>query len=541
MVKSGLKYDYGLGFWGPNGHDGVWHIALARSLASGSIEMPIFAGELIKNYHVGFDLLLALINKTTGISISTLYFQILPPLLALGTGVLVYRFVIKWKNSKIAALWALFFIYFGGNFGWLITLIRNQDLGGESVFWSQQAMSTLINPPFALSLLILMLGLNLLLRLTPKSNWIFYFLLSATFGVLLSIKVYAGVLLLTALFIVSLFEIIRFRNLDLTKIFTSALIISLVLFLPFNLNASRLLELKPFWFLETMMSFPDRVGWTRFGDAMVNYKNGGVFLKTVATYFLAFIIFIVGNFGTRAIAKAYFLKKLNIKNIDRFDLLLFLILIGGIFGSMLFVQRGTAWNTIQFFYYSLFFGSIFGGIGVAELLNSKFIKNKKLVGSMIVLLTIPTSLATLRHYIPQRPPAMIPNYELEALNFLESQPRGIVLVMPFDRSAAEAAVANPPRPLYLYESTAYVSAYSGQPTWLEDEVNLDITGYDWQSRRKKLLVLSESNFGELKKFLCEENISYVYAIDTQLKNGDLGVDIIFENDKVFIFHTSCYN
>jgi hypothetical protein len=67
MVKSGLKYSYGMGFWGPNGHDGIWHIALSESLARGSWQMPMFAGETIKNYHIGFDLILAWISSAYSI------------------------------------------------------------------------------------------------------------------------------------------------------------------------------------------------------------------------------------------------------------------------------------------------------------------------------------------------------------------------------------------------------------------------------------------------------------------------------------------
>ena len=63
MVKSGWQYAFGLGFWGPNGHDGIWHLAIADSLARGSLGMPIFAGEQLKNYHIGFDLLLAAIRN----------------------------------------------------------------------------------------------------------------------------------------------------------------------------------------------------------------------------------------------------------------------------------------------------------------------------------------------------------------------------------------------------------------------------------------------------------------------------------------------
>ena len=44
MVKSGWIYSYGMGFWGANGHDGIWHIALIESLARGSLQMPVFAG-----------------------------------------------------------------------------------------------------------------------------------------------------------------------------------------------------------------------------------------------------------------------------------------------------------------------------------------------------------------------------------------------------------------------------------------------------------------------------------------------------------------
>ena len=77
MVKSGLIYDFGMGFWGPNGHDGVWHIALAESFANGTWGMPVFAGDKLMNYHVGFDLILAWLHKLTFIRIHNLYFQIM--------------------------------------------------------------------------------------------------------------------------------------------------------------------------------------------------------------------------------------------------------------------------------------------------------------------------------------------------------------------------------------------------------------------------------------------------------------------------------
>ena len=104
----------GAGFWGPNGHDGIWHIALAESLSRGNLGIPTFAGGAIKNYHIGFDLLLALFHKITFIPINNLYFQILPPIFAVAIGLLVYKFVLVWTGSIRYTLYAVFFTYFGG-------------------------------------------------------------------------------------------------------------------------------------------------------------------------------------------------------------------------------------------------------------------------------------------------------------------------------------------------------------------------------------------------------------------------------------------
>src|SRR3990167_4193807 len=153
MVKSGLVYPFGMGFWGPNGHDGVWHISLSQSLSQGSWQMPVFAPEVIKNYHIGFDLILAALHKITFIPIHNLYFQILPPIFALVIGVGVYLFVYEWRKSRYQAFWATFFTYFAGSLGWLVTYLRHRQFEGESMFWSQQSISTLVNPPFALSLI----------------------------------------------------------------------------------------------------------------------------------------------------------------------------------------------------------------------------------------------------------------------------------------------------------------------------------------------------------------------------------------------------
>jgi len=139
MLKSGHVYSFGMGFWGANGHDGIWHVALINSLSRATLQMPVFAGSYIKNYHIGFDLIVAAVHKITSIPVISLYFQIVPPIIAFLIGLLAYKFVYIWKKSKIQALVAVFFIYFSGSFGWVVTYLRTGSFDGESLFWSQQA------------------------------------------------------------------------------------------------------------------------------------------------------------------------------------------------------------------------------------------------------------------------------------------------------------------------------------------------------------------------------------------------------------------
>jgi len=156
-----------------------------------------------------------------------------------------------------------------------------------------------------------------------------------------------------------------------------------------------------------------------------------------------------------------------------------------------------------------------------------------------ILLTVPTTLGTLAHYLPARPPAKLSNGELEALSFLAKEPQGVILTYLFDRIKAKEAEVNPPRPLYLYESTAYVSAFAKKPVYLEDEVNLDITGYDWRERREGVEKFCQLNDAKTaREFLKSNDIAYIYWLKGQraiLGETQLGISRIFENSEVDIF------
>lgn len=543
MVKSGLVYPFGMGFWGPNGHDGVWHIALANSLAKGSWEMPVFAGEKIKNYHIGFDLILAFIHRLTLIPISSLYFQVLPPILAFLIGFFTFEFVYAWQNDKAKAYWATFFVYFAGGWGWVVTLLKNGEISGESIFWSQQSTSTLVNPPFALSLIFLFAGLYFLVEgLLPgyakRKNML---LATFLFGLLIQIKVYAGILVLIGLLIAGLWRLIKREGLDLVKVFTGSLIIAILVSSPLSKGFDQTVVFEPFWFLESMVSSPDRFYWPKMASAIANYKLSNNLFKLALAYALTFVIFCFGNLGVRIIKEPLFIRHLkNLRKISYNDVFAYSVIGAGVLIPTFFIQEGTPWNTIQFFYYALVFSGVFAGISFVELLR-KFNLGRLMnfaIEGLLLFLVIPSVYSTLRNYIPARPPAMISKNELEALSFLSKLPDGVVLTLPFDKEASLVAQVTTPRPLYLYESTAYVSAFSEKSTFLEDEVNLEITRYGWRERKKRVEeFINTSDIEASVRFLKDNNIKYIYWVKGLSGNfaKDSILSKLFENSEVQIF------
>jgi hypothetical protein len=531
MIKSGLCWNAGctggIGYWGANGHDGIWHLSLIESLSKGDWNMPLFAGETLKNYHVGFDFLAATIYRFTHIPSSILYFQIIPPILALLCGFSCYIFVYEWKKSKLESLMAVFFLYFGGSFGYIVSYFRFGNINAESLFWSQQSISTLINPPLALSLILIFFGLYHLIKginIQDDKSLSYYHFTLATFllGVTISIKVYGGILILfglavagvlKAIFSVRKNTIFSFGDVRVFKVFVGALVVSILVFSPTELKANNIFSIQPFWFLHEMMSSSARLNWPKFASAMANYRLAGNYPKEILFYMVAFLIFLIGNLGTRVLSFCYFLKKkFAFKNYDYVDYVLGTSILAGIVAPMFFVQSGTPWNTIQFFYYSLVFLGVLSGIWFGDFLEKTkmHLVFKESLVVLAILLTVPTTFGTLVYnYLPGRPPAKLSLAEVQALNYLRNLPDGVIISQPFNKNEADKAVNYPPRSLYLYESASYISAMTGKNVYLEDEVNLNITGYDWTGRKLKL----ESFFDNPNlNFLLENKIRYIYTL-----------------------------
>ena len=150
---------------------------------------------------------------------------------------------------------------------------------------------------------------------------------------------------------------------------------------------------------------------------------------------------------------------------------------------------------------------------------------------VFVILTPINSITTASYYIGN-PHAKVTAEEMSALDFLLKQDDGTVLTVPFDEKFKNRV--DQPWPLFVYDSTAYVSAFSNKASFLEDIAQNQILLTDYETR----LSASKDFFlkGD-KDFLSKNNISYIYLpvlFNIKLDEKTLGVEKIFENSEVEI-------
>lgn len=535
--KNALHFPYGLGFWGPNTHDGVWHISLINQLIKGvPPQNPILGGEVLKNYHYFYDLLIAATIFITNIPTSDLIFRFYPILFSLLLGMGSYYLItvlfgnMERRSVKLGTFFALYLIYFSGSFGWMVDLIKGKGMGGESNFWANQSISFNLNPPFAISILIIIAIFQILFKMDKLNRWNLV-VVTILSGSLVAFKAYAAVLILGSLLIMGIVK----KSLNFLLIFLTSLSISTLLFLSNFSIGGKLMIFSPFWFIHSMIDSTDRVGWTRLSLAReVGFSERNWF-KFIAAEGISLFLFIFGNLGTRFFALFSLFKLRTIFSNNNY-LFVLIFSLSALIIPILFIQAGNPWNTIQFIYYFLYVSAVISGIFLSKFLSRAGLLLGLPFVIFIGIITPINSWATANGYLSYRPHALITNKEYDGLKFLSQQGDGVVLTFPYDKRLKDKLAE--PWPLFAYDSTSYVGAFSNKATFIEDESQNQILLTDY----KKRLVASKdffakSGIGE-EEFLTKNHIKYIYIpkiskvkLNDQIKN----IKIIFENDEVLVY------
>ena len=541
-APSGLLYKNGIYFWSSHGHDGIWHLSLMEQMHKNifPFQNPELAGTKLQNYHFFVDLLMSEFSRLFHFSNLDIYFRFMPIVFSLLLGLSAFIFVKEWSKSELAGIWSMIFTYFAGSFGYLLYVPTHKSLGGESIFWVSQTQSVLGNPPHASAFIITTISLFFLLKYLTNRQMIYFFLIAFLGGIVIEFKVYAGVLILEGLLFIGIFEFFTKRIFKSFLLFLTTFFIAFAIYFPNSEHSQDFLIWQPWWYIRTMVVATDRLNWLDLEHRRQTYIAENNWKRVIQLELTAFLIFLLGNLGMRFLGFLIIAKQIR-QNIfkNTFNLFFLLITLTSFFIPVFFLQKGVAWNSIQFNQYFLLFFGFLAAIATYAMLDK--VKNswgKIIISSIIILLAVPTQLGLLWQFYSNRALSKISNGELTALNVFKKQKEGIILVAPFNRYES-SNYKDPPIPIYAWYDTGYVSAFSGKQTLFSDEEQINIMGYKVADLIKERQEAFEStDYHVMNNFLKKYNIDYLYLAWKQkiaTSSSLLNADLIFENKDARIF------
>lgn len=479
VLPSGSHYCYdntcGVYFWGAHEHDGIWHLALVNSgLSSWPAKFPSYAGAMLSGYNALLDIILRGVSLVTTIPAIFLYFKVMP-ILWFGSMIWVWsKFAQIYSKNKWYLSSLLFFIFFGNSLSYLFRYFHEGTIWGASGILSMQSPQMLTNIQFALTLPLL--GLLLILFKKEKLNFVDLGWLAILNFAMMGLKFYGGVvgIIMSVVFAMTL----AYKKNWKMAIMTGGLALSgfalatLLFYNPFSATSGEaILSLRP---MATIHPIIEEIGLF-YAPGIANLRNNlyasGVEWRLVLIELFTLGLFVIFNWGTRIVGV------LSIKR-KPFDVILLAGIVAGLALNTLLIQRGEWWNTVQFLYYATFLSSIFAAETVAKWIEKG--KFALVPLAFTLLLTIPNAFDTYRIFSSFPPRSFVSDQEIEALNHLKDLPPGVVLALP---SGSVVSQDNRlPSPLYRRYDTAYVAGFSGKTTYLNDLVQLRLTGIEHSAR-----------------------------------------------------------
>jgi hypothetical protein len=551
---SGYSFKDGVMFWSSQGNDGLWHVALMEE-AKKSMPLinPIYAGEKLYNYHYLADIMMGEFGRGYPVLTSLdLYFRFFPVVISFLMSLAVFSFVARWRESKAAGYWAIFFTSLSGGFGYIATFIKSRQLfAGETIFWAAQGNTIIGNPPHAVAYTLLAACLLTLTVFISSGNKKVLLLAFLTGCAVAGFKVSGGFVLAVGVIVAGIFELLYRKKKEL--FFFSAILglSNLVVLKLMSKGTLSFLVWEPWWFVRTTITAPGRLEWLDLEHRRQHYVSKHTLKATLRVIQLeleAFLIFVVGNLGTRFIG-VFILFQNGFKKIgsffkDTINILLSSSMLSGLIVVLLFVQRGIAYNLIQFMQYFILIFGFFSAAFVAATLSK--IKSKFLrffLAGILIAVSTPTVIGNMvEFYGPDKTPlAKVSNSELKALNYLKetSAKDALVLTLPFNKDA-HWGYQQQPRPISVWYSTAYVSSIASRRTYFTNEGQVDILGIPLTERRASTdKFFTTDDVSYQKQFLQDNHIDYLYLIKKEmpmrLTPDEIGITKFYENDEVIIY------
>lgn len=482
-------------------HDSSWHLALVQELQEFIPPLhPSDPSIVLKNYHYFYDVFLAGIKYITNVPLLFLYFQLSTVLLTIL--LLATAFILGNRISgRKSGLLLVFLTAFVGSFAYFIPYFNPGQIWHESSFWVSQTATMIVNPQifFTLAVTYFFACIVLMIFRYPKTKKIDkqYLLLHAVLiilaGTSIGFKSYAFVILSSVYALVLLFELIYRKSFYLLLLGGMYIVFSLPfvwLITEFKTGAFFYL---PLWYLDSMIESPDRVNYLEWKFLEDHYRFKHNWPRVYEIKIKELIIFYIGNLGIRSLflllpfGMLFYKEKIRDA---RFLLLVFIAFLGSSVFPLLFLQTGTVWNSIQFWYYALIFANVLCLVFVR--LFSSYIPKKFFIIFLILvsILALPTTVKTI--YDKNKSYEMVTTKQIKLLESFTSDQK--------------IAICPENTPLY---QTALVKGISQAQIIIANPFQLELVSASQENALSYMKVFSQKNKEQLNELLDKHSVSIV--------------------------------
>lgn len=539
MLTSG-QFGESMRFVGINQSDSFWHLSLINELKNNfPPDNPGFAGVPLRGYHFFFNLLLAQISNSFSISSLSLYFHFFPLLFSFLWGLGVYVFMLRWVGSKQLSLLAVFLTFFGGSFSFILRLFGH-PASLDDAFGITQPATSLVNPPFSISIILLIALLFSLLQYFKSKNKGWFFPLAILAGSSLMFKVYVGIIIFSGLGVLTLAEVIK-KRFAFILVLLGALLILFGTYGVFKDPTSKI-YFDPLWSPNRVMEA--NLPWYGFAEKYDTYTKQGVIKGFVEIEFIALIVFIIGSLGTRIFGLIYFLPlflKKKIK-ISSFDIVLWTMTLTSILIPLFFIQSGKVFEMIQMTWYFLFLTSIVASAGLYKL--AEHLRFNKIIILFFIILTLPSAYEKINFYLTSSGENLSKEY-IESTKFLKSQGNydSTVLELPSTSTYIGMNTTKEDVNSWFGGSTPKLLALSNKRGYINNEF-INFLGVDYSSRLGIVVsIIKYENdpdyikyFSDIKDTLKNNKISYIYSPKPLLRLEKTNIiQRVFTNRTAFIY------
>ncbi len=527
IIPSGSHYCYrgacGIFFWGAHEMDAVWHLALINNgFKHIPFVVPSYSGALLSGYNAFLDLIIYLLTKT-GIEADIWYFKIMPIVWIISLVFLVFKLTKILKKDYVYTCFLFFFIFFGSTFMYFLDAYHGKGIFGLDSFGGAL---NLTNLQYSFSLLVLLACMVVIRKMkdSPQKALLLMLLMFLNTALKFYAALITGVFIFTYYFIEAIITK-KWKWFIITTFFIGlgALLAIVLMYNPQDAFSGKesVLTFSPLAHSRVIIENPSKLYLHDMVLARYTLLEHGIGPRLIAIETFSIIMYLLFNFGTRIVGVFMIIQKVIKRDMDAMDIGLLASITAGIIMVLLFVQRGQWWNTVQFFYYSLFLMSFFSADFMSALLRKKTALSLIVAGTIIIL-TMPFNIGVARTFSSLSGAASyISDAELKALNFLRKQPEGIVVSTKPPRAKPEDFSRN------YQKDGPYVSAYTHKIAYIESEVMLQLLSVDFQDRKKKVLAMDPSIY---------KDVDYVYVHnEVGLPEIRPELEEIFHNQEITLY------